>query len=55
MSATEKNQKGTPVRPVPVSLHPLSVEQALGALLRTPQPSATNEPDSTVAEKPKKT
>jgi hypothetical protein len=28
-------------RPAPVSLHPLTAEQALGALLRTPQPRAT--------------
>jgi len=28
-------------RPVPVSLHPLSLEQALGALLRIPHSGAT--------------
>jgi hypothetical protein len=40
-----KNQKPK-VRPAPVSLHPLSTEQAVGALLRTPQPGATTAPKS---------
>jgi hypothetical protein len=42
----ERNLKrpASPVRPAPVSLHPLSVEQALGALLRTSDPTATKEP-----------
>jgi hypothetical protein len=37
------------VKPSPVSLHPLTTEQAVGALLRTPQPGATKKP----APKPK--
>lgn len=37
--------KAKPQRPAPVSLAPLTLEQALGALLRTPDPSATKDDD----------
>src|ERR1700719_1193633 len=38
---TKMRKPEAPDRPAPVSLHTLSVEQALGALLRTPNPGAT--------------
>jgi hypothetical protein len=38
-------------RPAPVSLHPLTTEQALGALLRTPNPSPTK---AIAARKPRR-
>jgi hypothetical protein len=38
---TKTSKAEGPVRPEPVSLHPLTTEQALGALLRTPAASTT--------------
>jgi hypothetical protein len=37
----ETRRTEEPTRAAPVSLHPLTTEQALGALLRTPPASAT--------------
>jgi hypothetical protein len=38
---TKTSKAEGPGRPEPVSLHPLTTEQALGALLRTPNTSPT--------------
>jgi hypothetical protein len=46
---TKTSKTEGPARPEPVSLHPLTTEQALGALLRTPNPSATK---ASTAKKP---
>jgi len=54
--ATKTLKAGKPVRPAPVSLHPLSLEQALGALVRTPNQGTTKEaaPAAVKEAKPKK-
>jgi hypothetical protein len=46
---TGKKDSVETTRPAPVSLHPLTTEQALGALLRTPNPSPTK---ASTAKKP---